>query len=90
MADKYQRRINRWVRQQNRSLASDAFLGTGRFSIHQVKKVDRDWDVQYLFELKDNKTQEIVFVVANNWNYSRNLFWGINDFIIDIRKKEGW
>lgn len=91
MADKLQRQINKWVRVQNRALAKDKFLGPGRFSVRQVVRYGRDpYERVYLFEFRDNLTGQTDMVWANNYNIRQRVYWGINDFIIDIRNKEGW
>ena len=91
MANKEQRKINRFVRRYNKALAKDEFLGTNRFSMKQVSK-NRDFDGFwfYIFELRDNKTGDAVAARVNAWDVYRVLPWGMNDFIIDIRGKEGW
>jgi hypothetical protein len=91
MADKRQRKINQWVRVQNRALATDEFLGPGRFSMRQLAFYGREWyDRLYLFELRDNQTGQTIGVWATFWNLRRELYWQMNDFIIDVRNREGW
>ena len=92
MANKEQRRVNRWVRRQNKFLAEDAFLGLNRFKIHQLLCVgDREpWEKLYKFELVDTKNNERQIVYVDNYNFTRTLFWKMNDFIVAIRIKEKW
>ena len=91
MANKAQRKINRWVRRQNKFLAEDAFLGLNRFKMRQVCRFGREtWEYQYVFELIDTKTNETRKVIVDNYNFMRILFWKMNDFIVAIRQKEKW
>jgi len=91
MADKQQRKINQLVRVQNKALATDNFLGAGRFSVRQVLRYGREWYERiYLFEFRDNLTGQTDMVWTNHYNVKRKVYWGMNDFIVDIRNKEGW
>ena len=91
MANKEQRKLNRWVRKLNANLAADEFLGINRFSVsmsYKVRNYDNFWVYVYLF--KDAKTGAVEEVVADGWNYPRVIGWGINNFIVNIRQIEGW
>lgn len=91
MANKEQRRVNRWVRRQNKFLAEDAFLGLNRFKMRQVRRIGREvWDYLYEFELIDTKTKETKIVIVDNYNFMRTLYWAMNDFIVAIRIREKW
>lgn len=92
MADKKQRRLNRYIRQFNKSLAQDAFLGLNRFRVAQKARFDDGNLILriYLIEFVDTKTSESKQIVVSNYDYSRQIFWGMNDFIVSIRQKEGW
>lgn len=91
MANKEQRRINRWVRRQNKFLAEDNFLGLNRFSMNQVARFGREpWEQIYVFQLWDNENDVNKEVVVDNYDFMRKLFWEMNNFIIAIRQKEKW
>ena len=91
MANKEQRRINRWVRRQNKFLAEDNFLGLDRFSMNQVARFGREpWEQMYVFQLWDNMNHVNQEVVVDNYDFMRKLYWKMNDFIIVIRQKEKW
>ena len=91
MANKEQRRINRWVRRQNKFLAEDNFLGLDRFSMNQVARFGREpWEQMYVFQLWDNMNHVNQEVVVDNYDFMRKLYWKMNDFIIAIRQKEKW
>ena len=91
MANKEQRRINRWVRRQNKFLAEDNFLGLNRFSMNQVARFGREpWEQMYVFQLWDNMNHVNQEVVVDNYDFMRKLYWKMNDFIIAIRQKEKW
>ena len=91
MANKEQRRINRWVRRQNKFLAEDNFLGLDRFSMNQVARFGREpWEQMYVFQLWDNENDVNKEVVVDNYDFMRKLYWKMNDFIIAIRQKENW
>ena len=91
MANKEQRRINRWVRRQNKFLAEDNFLGLDRFSMNQVARFGREpWEQMYVFQLWDNENDVNKEVVVDNYDFMRKLFWEMNNFIIAIRQKEKW
>ena len=91
MANKEQRRINRWVRRQNKFLAEDNFLGLDRFSMNQVARFGREpWEQMYVFQLWDNENDVNKEVVVDNYDFMRKLYWKMNDFIIAIRQKEKW
>ena len=91
MANKEQRRINRWVRRQNKFLAEDNFLGLNRFSMKQVARFGREpWEQIYVFQLWDNMNHVNQEVVVDNYDFMRKLYWKMNDFIIAIRQKEKW
>ena len=44
----------------------------------------------YLIEVVDTETSETVKFIVDDYNHSRKLFCGVNDFILQIRKKENW
>lgn len=91
MANKEQRRINRWVRRQNKFLAEDSFLGLDRFSMNQVARFGREpWEQIYVFQLWDNMNHVNQEVVVDNYDFMRKLYWKMNDFIIAIRQEEKW
>ena len=91
MANKTQRKINRWVRRQNKFLAEDSFLGLNRFSMNQVAHFGREpWEEVYVFQLRDNQNGVNKEIVVDNYNFIRKLYWEMNDFIITIRQKEKW
>lgn len=91
MANKTQRKINRWVRRQNKFLAEDSFLGLNRFSMNQVARFGREpWEGVYVFQLRDNQNGVNKEVVVNNYNFMRILYWEMNDFIVAIRQEEKW
>lgn len=91
MANKEQRKINRWVRAYNKSLSNDAFLGLNRFRVEQDYVVGRGYEAMYVFNVVDRKTNEISrSVVVNSFNFTHKLFWASNNFIIEIRRKENW
>jgi len=91
MADKRQRKVNQWVRVQNKALATDKFLGPGRFSVRQELCYGREWYERiYLFEFRDNLTGEIDRVWATYHSVRQKVYWGMNDFIVRIRNREGW
>ena len=90
MANKAQRKVNRWVRRQNKELAKDEFLGLNRFKMSQVNRYHRGYETIYEFLILDLKTDEMETLWVDNYNFQRKLFWGMNDFIIAIRMKEGW
>lgn len=90
MANKAQRKVNRWVRRQNKFLAEDAFLGLNRFKMKQVNRYHRDYETIYEFLILDLKTNEMKTVWVDNYNFVRKLFWEMNDFIVKIRVKEKW
>lgn len=91
MATKIQRKINRFVKKFNKSLAQDAFLGLNRFTINHICK-DRlsGYDTMYKYEILDKKANKVEYVWVSNYDYENILFWRVNNFIIDIRKREGW
>lgn len=91
MANKEQRKINRWVRAYNKVLAKDSFLGLNRFSVKQDYKVGRDYETLYVFHVIDHKTNQVSNdVVVDVFNFEYKLFWASNNFIVDVRKKEKW
>lgn len=92
MADKRQRRVNRYAKRFNFSLYNDGFLGIGRFQLINLYKAGRAnyGERVYLFKFIDNNTGECTYGVVNDYNYARKLFWTMNNFIIETRKREGW
>lgn len=91
MADKKQRKINRWVRAYNKILAKDSFLGLNRFYLKQVYRVGNDYDTIYVLQVYDRVTNESSQDIAVSlFDYERKLFWACNDFIVEVRKVEKW
>lgn len=88
MANKSQRRINQAVRHLNKSLASDAVLGIDRYSVHQVMKNGYYPVTRYLLKVVDNKTGQFQEFVVSDFGYKRDLFWKVNNFIVNIRRNE--
>lgn len=89
---KYQRRINRVVRQMNENLAADD-LWRGRFYCRQSDYTHwygsnyHGWNLYVILELHDRVTGRVMkFGEDVNsicmWNGSR-LFWKANDFIVN-------
>lgn len=91
MANKAQRKLNRFIRKFNKNLANDAFLGLNRFSLKQVARVGiEEYEQHYLIELHDNLSGDKETIIVNNYNFDRELFWKMNGFIIGFRQKEKW
>lgn len=92
MSDNRQRRLNSDIRRFNKSLANDSFLGLKRFKVAQKARYEGydGYTRIYLIELIDTKTNESKEIHVNDYDYQRKIFWGMNDFIIEIRKKENW
>ena len=92
MADKKQRFLNKHIRDFNKAIGNDLVLGKDRFHILQKGKYGRfsEGTRVYLIEVVDTKTSETVQFIVDDYNHSRKLFWGVNDFILQIRKKENW
>lgn len=92
---KHERKLNRKVRNINKSIWNDE-LFPKRFILSQVLKgssdlVDREWYNQvYIYRIADLKSNDIREFLVDHFNYKRELFWKVNDFIIHIREKEGW
>lgn len=95
MASKMQRKVNRYVRYFNKSLWEDK-LFPQRFQLRQIMKgsgeptTREDWAIVYIYELKDLKMNSVILIRVDNYNYDRELLAKTNDFIINIREKEGW
>lgn len=91
MATKEHRRVNSTIKKINKSLSNDDFLGKGRFCIKQLGMYGRpEWEVFYVISFVDNKTGKTLEKRITNYDYRRILFWDLNEFIIEVRKKEGW
>lgn len=88
MANKSQRRINRFVRHFNKTLASDAVLGLNRYSVHQIVKNGYYPETRYLMKIVDNRTGQSQEFAVDNFDYKRELFWRANHFIVNIRRNE--
>lgn len=90
---KVKSRLNKYLKDVNKSLAADKFLGEGRFKIREVAfERNTNW---FVLEITDTKTGESLRY--NNHIYSvsskhmpSDIFWFINDFIVEVRHKEGW
>lgn len=92
MSDKQQRRLNNHIKKFNKSLAKDSFLGLNRFSVRQIERQGRTEEGTrvYLLECVDSKTRATTTFIVNDYDYGIKTFWTVNDFIIQVRKKELW
>ena len=93
MKRKYQRKINKEIREWNKVLKNDTFF-QNRFALRQIDRAygsdNQVWDAMYLIEIKDSKTGKESFKLIHNYGYRRNLWNFINHFIVDRRNEEGW
>ena len=85
---KYQRRINRIVRDMNKNIQND-WIWDGRFYIHQEEAEFHSYDdhsggeVVVLLSCLDRKTNKIEYKVFSNYDIGYNLYHWVNDCIVE-------
>lgn len=95
LSKKTHRRYTRWMRKLNKALAMDSWDKIrGRFYVRE-----QFFSPQYnaiVYELIDKKTGKIKEYVMRDvycflsYYKTEDLWWEMNDFIIDVRKNENW
>lgn len=87
----HQRRMNKYMRDLNNNIKNDE-LWQGRFYIHQIgrqREIYADhsgmelWVTLEMVDRKTGRTKQIVDTV-NHWTFfGNNLWWEMNNFIVD-------
>lgn len=85
MANKQQRKINKYVRIFNENLKKDVVIGAGRFKIKHLGKLRIDGLMNYRYAIIDTKTNTWRYIYVTYYDYQRTLFWTTNDFVIEAR-----
>lgn len=84
-----QRKLNKWIKDLNKSLAKDTFGNMKDFHIKQVNRYLYDYLPYYVIEITYHDKSyvfETGLFIGTTWK----LFNEINDYMIKIRDEEGW
>ena len=84
-----QRKLNKWIKSLNKSLANDTYGNISHFRVEQVNRYL--WEYLPHYELKVTYHDKS-YTFMTNWfiGTTWKLFNEINDYIIRIRNEEGW
>lgn len=91
-AKRKKRAFNRYLRDLNKNLANDIYP---RINDIVVKEVEYQPRYNYIkYEIIDTLTNSSKITFVNSTFFSpstgNELWWAANDFVINIRRKEGW